>query len=119
MNLQPGDATPTHIGNGAAAATPSRNRWDDASGGTLAPGAATPQWTNPDADDDFESKGDASARRRSRWDLTPSAETPRSFDFTPKVEAGGATPSYTMTPGGATPIGPIAMGFKTPAHITN
>uniref|UniRef100_A0AC35EXJ1 Splicing factor 3B subunit 1 n=1 Tax=Panagrolaimus sp. PS1159 TaxID=55785 RepID=A0AC35EXJ1_9BILA len=25
---------------------------------------------------------------------------------------------YTMTPGGATPIGPIAMGLKTPAHIT-
>uniref|UniRef100_A0A914ZAI7 Splicing factor 3B subunit 1 domain-containing protein n=1 Tax=Panagrolaimus superbus TaxID=310955 RepID=A0A914ZAI7_9BILA len=117
MNLQPGDATPTHIGNGASTATPSRNRWDDASG-TLAPGAVTPQWTNPDADDDFESKADASARRRSRWDLTPSAETPRSFDFTPKIEAGGATPSYTMTPGGATPIGPIAMGLKTPAHIT-
>ncbi|KAE9552174.1 hypothetical protein FO519_004621 [Halicephalobus sp. NKZ332] len=114
MTIQPGDATPSHAGT---APTPTRNRWDDA-GAPLPAGAATPQW-NPDADYGFDSKPDGgSVRRRSRWDMTPSAETPRhGFDFTPKIEPGGATPSYSMTPGGSTPIGPMAMGFKTPSHI--
>uniref|UniRef100_A0A7E4WAT1 SF3b1 domain-containing protein n=1 Tax=Panagrellus redivivus TaxID=6233 RepID=A0A7E4WAT1_PANRE len=117
LTIQPGDATPSHVGISGTAETPTRNRWDAAA--PIAPGDATPQWHHADGDDDFEAKAaQGSVRgRRSRWDLTPSAESSR-FDFTPKVEAGGATPAYGMaTPSGATPIGPMAMGMKTPAHV--
>lgn len=67
------------------------------------------------------------SKRRSRWDLTPSAATPVAAAATPSSThmAGGATPSgFTpsgagmtpsmMTPGGTTPIGTPAMGLKTP-----
>ncbi|GMT37082.1 hypothetical protein PFISCL1PPCAC_28379, partial [Pristionchus fissidentatus] len=66
----------------------------------------------------------SASKRRSRWDLTPSA-TPAAGSATPTA-AGGATPvQFTpshggatpvgMTPGGSTPVGMMAMGMKTPA----
>lgn len=70
------------------------------------------------------------SKRRSRWDLTPSAATPLNTvagsvtpsstplpgaatpsSFTPS--APGMTPSV-MTPGGTTPVGALAIGLKTP-----
>lgn len=62
------------------------------------------------------------SKRRSRWDLTPSVQTPSAameaetpVRFTPSQQpAGSMTPSM-LTPGGSTPIGSAAMGMKTPA----
>lgn len=62
------------------------------------------------------------SKRRSRWDLTPSVQTPSAameaetpVRFTPSQQpAGSMTPSM-LTPGGSTPIGNAAMGMKTPA----
>lgn len=66
------------------------------------------------------------SKRRSRWDLTPSTQTPSAameaatpVRFTPSQPAGSMTPSgmtpSMLTPGGSTPVGTAAMGMKTPA----
>uniref|UniRef100_A0A0N5AXL9 TOG domain-containing protein n=1 Tax=Syphacia muris TaxID=451379 RepID=A0A0N5AXL9_9BILA len=128
------DATPT-------TQTPRRNRWDETpresvrdgmtpAGMTPGWGAETPRDTRTTEDIKVE-ETPGESKRRSRWDLTPSAATPmNAAASTPSTQlAGGATPSgFTpsaatpggmtpsiMTPGGVTPVGALAMGMKTPA----
>ncbi|OZC05894.1 hypothetical protein X798_07128, partial [Onchocerca flexuosa] len=137
------DATPT---SGAKAwdatpstQTPRRNRWDETphesvrdgmtpsarEGMTPGWGAETPRDARAFEDVKIE-ETPSESKRRSRWDLTPSAATPVAAATPSSTHmAGGATPSgFTpsgagmtpsmMTPGGATPIGTPAMGLKTP-----
>uniref|UniRef100_A0A915PYR5 TOG domain-containing protein n=1 Tax=Setaria digitata TaxID=48799 RepID=A0A915PYR5_9BILA len=138
------DATPT---SGAKAwdatpstQTPRRNRWDETphesvrdgmtpsarEGMTPGWGAETPRDARAFEDVKIE-ETPSESKRRSRWDLTPSAATPVAAAATPSSThmPGGATPSgFTpsgagmtpsmMTPGGTTPIGTPAMGLKTP-----
>uniref|UniRef100_F1KRJ0 Splicing factor 3B subunit 1 n=1 Tax=Ascaris suum TaxID=6253 RepID=F1KRJ0_ASCSU len=134
------DATPT-------TQTPRRNRWDETpresvrdgmTPGGMTPGGMTPGWgaeTPRDTrfDDVKVEETPSESKRRSRWDLTPSAATPATpaggaatpstaqmagattpSGFTPSTVVGGMTPSM-MTPGGTTPVGALAMGLKTPA----
>ncbi|VDN52048.1 unnamed protein product [Dracunculus medinensis] len=122
------DATPT-------TQTPRRNRWDETpkesvrDGMTPGWGAETPRDTRTFEDAKVE-ETPGESKRRSRWDLTPSAATPLNTvagsvtpsstplpgaatpsSFTPS--APGMTPSV-MTPGGTTPVGALAIGLKTP-----
>ncbi|VDN21953.1 unnamed protein product [Gongylonema pulchrum] len=139
------DATPT---SGAktwdatpSTQTPRRNRWDETPRESVRDGMTpsaregmTPGWgaeTPRDArafDDVKIEETPSESKRRSRWDLTPSAATPvAAATATPSSThmPGGATPSgFTpsgagmtpsmMTPGGVTPVGTPAMGLKTP-----
>ncbi|MFH4975941.1 hypothetical protein AB6A40_002650 [Gnathostoma spinigerum] len=126
------DATPT-------TQTPRRNRWDETpresarEGMTPGWGAETPRDTR--FEDVKVEETPSESKRRSRWDLTPSAATPVNGSagaltpssthvqgtpsgFTPSnATPGGMTPSM-MTPGGTTPVGSFAMGLKTPSLPT-
>ena len=131
----PGAVTPGRISMGTPAvgvshsATPGgtpatatggrKNRWDETPkteretpGRTLG-WAETPGRVSEDKVGDTPS-GSGTSKRRSRWDLTPTAATPVAGAHTP-----GATPQ-AFTPGGGTPTSftPNAKGMITPGGAT-
>lgn len=98
-------ATPGHE-TPAARGSQRRNRWDETpkterevAAGSLSSWAETPRVDR--ISDDAVSDTPSASKRRSRWDETPSA--------TPSI-----TSTPMMTPSGATPLGPKAMGLATP-----
>ncbi|KAH7724663.1 splicing factor 3B subunit 1 [Aphelenchoides avenae] len=124
--------TPTH--QTPSQSSTRRNRWGETPKESVRDGGLTPGWgaeTPRDIKVDLhEPKIEdtpGASKRRSRWDMSPSAtpggQTPTANgvvsastpSFTPKVQNGGMTPSM-LTPGGSTPMGTAAMGMKTPAQ---
>jgi splicing factor 3B subunit 1 len=77
--------------------------------------AETPRTDRVAGDLIQETPTPSASKRRSRWDETPSTQTPGSM--TPQTPATPlTTPHQTsiLTPSGTTPTGPKAMGMATP-----
>lgn len=77
--------------------------------------AETPRTDRTGTDLIQETPTPGASKRRSRWDETPSAQTPSNTPHTPMTPTMGTPSMMTpVTPSGVTPTGAKAMGMATP-----